>query len=248
RDPPPPYSFHDVNSPSNPIGENIVSTDGSKYAFLQQFDMYIVIDNSDSMQGPLWEEAKEVLREIVSIHTTYNPYDLEIRFLNHDATYRVSSVSEVEKFLSLVKPNGRTYIAKSVYSISLPYFDMCMGNLGDIKPINIVIITGSKATDDVQEAIVDSAQDIRRYNAPSYQFGLHCFQVGNDIKASKHLKRLNKKLREKSEGGSEMGIIVNIVPSTEENKLLHAKTVLEVVIDSFDKRLEMSNPPEEIVS
>ncbi|CDM38270.1 hypothetical protein DTO013E5_8693 [Penicillium roqueforti] len=79
-DRPPPYQEEiptiRISAPSEPESD-------SQYAFLGQFHTIFLVDDSSSMRGELWNEAKEAIAAIAPICTKYDSEGIDIYFINH---------------------------------------------------------------------------------------------------------------------------------------------------------------------
>lgn len=62
------------------------------------------------------------------------------------------------------------------------------------KPLNIVVITDGRATNDVESVVFDAAGKLDRLEAPAWQVGVQFFQVGEDYEAAKMLEELDDML------------------------------------------------------
>ncbi|EEH34292.2 hypothetical protein PAAG_05341 [Paracoccidioides lutzii Pb01] len=60
-----------------------------------------------------------------------------------------------------------------------------------VKPLNIIVITNGRPTDDVETVISNAANRLDKCNAKPWQVGIQFVQVGNDSKATKWLKKLD---------------------------------------------------------
>lgn len=90
-DKPPPYSraptlplvdrYNDPNFPKRSLRQRRSREDALET--LKKYDTVLVVDDSASMRGPRWEEAKRALSDLASIAAEYDWDGLDIYFLNH---------------------------------------------------------------------------------------------------------------------------------------------------------------------
>ena len=67
------------------------------------------------------------------------------------------------------------------------------------KKLNIIVITDGQADDkqEVEDLIVDTAQELDKLRAPAAQIGIQFVQIGEDESARRYLKRLDDDLKQR---------------------------------------------------
>ncbi|KAK4863970.1 hypothetical protein LT330_010325 [Penicillium expansum] len=78
---PPPYVEAAV--PTITISPPEEPESDSQYAFLGEFHTIFLVDDSSSMRGELWEEAKDAIAAIAPVCTKYDSEGIDIYFINH---------------------------------------------------------------------------------------------------------------------------------------------------------------------
>jgi hypothetical protein len=78
---PPPYEEAQVPTIKISAPEELESD--SQYAFLGEFHTIFLVDDSSSMRGELWQEAKEAIAAIAPVCTKYDSDGIDIYFINH---------------------------------------------------------------------------------------------------------------------------------------------------------------------
>ncbi|CAI7598961.1 unnamed protein product [Penicillium glandicola] len=77
---PPPYELEiptiRISAPEEPESD-------SQYAFLGEFHTVFLVDDSSSMRGELWEEAREAIAAIAPVCTKHDSEGIDIYFINH---------------------------------------------------------------------------------------------------------------------------------------------------------------------
>ncbi|EFY86753.1 von Willebrand factor [Metarhizium acridum CQMa 102] len=248
-----PPSAAPVPSPA-PAGVYGGVSDGDRYANLANFDTILLIDDSGSMAGNLWSEAKDALISIAEIVTTYDEDGIDMYFLNHMSRelqgdkskakggyYNVTRKDTIERIFSHVHPSGATYTGRRLEQILLPYLRKFQSadDVDDVKPINLIVITDGAPSDNPEQAILQIARTLDQYAAPSYQVGIQFFQIGSDGYATSALQQLD-------DGLSRHGVrdIVDTVSCQWEDaerhyaKKLTGDAILKVVLGAVDKRLD----------
>jgi uncharacterized protein YegL len=218
------------------------STDGDPYAFLASFDTVFLIDDSGSMAGSSWEETSKALATIAPICTARDEDGIDVYFLNHpdSSLYkRITKAETVVEIFQTVKPAGATPTGQRLYKILKPYLQRYEKN-SEIKPINVIVITDGKPSDDVESAIIQVATKLDELDAPAWQVGIQFFQVGNEPDARKHLKHLDDELRQLANG--QLRDIVDTVPFTgDDNAELTATGLLKCVLGAVNRKLDRNS-------
>ena len=229
-----------------------VTSNDDKYAFLATFDTIFVIDDSGSMAGPSWREVEEVLRAVTPICTAHDKDGVDLYFLNHRSRERSSSASmpsggyngitsaaHLQSIFADTRPSRATPTGARLESILKPYVASLASarNAEDVKPVNIIVITDGRPTDDPESIIVHYAKKLDKLDAPPYQVGIQFFQVGSDRDASEALRELDDDL-------ADQGIrdMVDAVTwdrqGSSRGKALSAEGILKVVLGAVVRRLD----------
>ncbi|KAG2115496.1 hypothetical protein DEU56DRAFT_761685 [Suillus clintonianus] len=210
---------------------------------LRQYDTIIIMDDSSSMRGSLWKEAKQALAELVEVASQYDANGVDIYFLNHYGSMTEVTDPKVvhEKFANL-KPNGATPIGHRLEAILGHYFrDLDVAkrqeDAGDylarkkIKPVNMVIITDGQPTDDPESVIVSFAKRLDVDKWPLAQVGIQFVQIGNSKGATKFLVELDDNLNQKHK-------IRDIVDTTPYMGEVNAEMLIKVLLGGINRRVD----------
>ncbi|KAH8175683.1 von willebrand factor [Sarocladium implicatum] len=210
-DQPPPYT------PTAGASKTSTSTtqDADPYAFLANFDTVFLIDDSGSMNyRNRWREAEQALRAITPICTSYDSDGVDIYFLNHRPShsslatpagkadggyYGITSASAVSDAFSRARPSGATPTGQRLRQILRPYLRKLdrADDPDDVKPINIIVITDGRATDEPEEVLVNAAKRLDDIDAAPSQVGVQFFQIGEDEDAAEALRYLDDDLKKR---------------------------------------------------
>ncbi|KAG9258109.1 uncharacterized protein F5Z01DRAFT_633108 [Emericellopsis atlantica] len=230
------------------ISHSSVTNDNDQFAFLTTFDTVFLVDDSSSMTGTRWKEARSVLSSIADICAQRDKDGIDLYFLNHNSGrkggpgqgdggyYNITSGRKAEQIFNEVSPRGGTPTGIRLRKIMKPYLDELekAADVDDVKPVNIIVITDGEAHDEPGEVIKQVARKLDRYDAPPYQMGVQFFQVGNDPHATEALRELDDDL------GKEEGIrdMVDTATWSAEAGVLTADGILKVVLGAVVKRLD----------
>ncbi|RFU80126.1 hypothetical protein TARUN_2089 [Trichoderma arundinaceum] len=228
-----------------------ITNDDDKYAFLSSFDTVFVVDDSGSMAGAPWREVAAVLRSITPICTAHDSDGVDLYFLNHRSAlqgpadkakngyYNINSPETIETIFGAIRPYGTTPTGTRLQSILKPYLASLSSakDVDSVKPVNIIVITDGRATDDPESAIVQSAMKLDKLEAPPHQVGIQFFQVGSDKDATEALRELDDDLA--SQGVRD---IVDTVTwdgtASNSSRVLSADGILKVVLGAVIRRLD----------
>ncbi|KAL4076384.1 hypothetical protein J3A83DRAFT_4052337, partial [Scleroderma citrinum] len=207
---------------------------------LRKYDTVFIVDDSGSMQGSRWKEAKEALSGLAHIAREYDSDGLDIHFLNHSIS-AVSTSAAVDKLFDDVMPQGYTPIGEKLEELLLEYIQKLekaqhrhdsTGNsaLKRIKPVNFIVITDGSPTDDPESVIVATARRLDSGHFPLSQVGIQFVQIGNSRQATAFLKELDDALSSKHE-------IRDMVDTTPYfNAKLTSEMLVKVLIGGINRR------------
>ncbi|PTB43337.1 hypothetical protein M441DRAFT_45294 [Trichoderma asperellum CBS 433.97] len=233
-----------------------ITSEDDKYAFLSSFDTIFVVDDSGSMAGHPWREVAEVLRSITPICTAHDKDGIDLYFLNHKSTedpkddnkpsggyYGIDTPEKVQVAFQMARPTGATPTGTRLWNILNPYIAQVdpskekKQDIEKVKPINIIVITDGRPTDDPETVIYQCAKKLDSFGAPPHQVGIQFFQIGTDKDATEALRELDDEL-------AKLGVrdMVDTVTwdgkSSNSRKGLTADGILKVVLGAVIRRLD----------
>jgi len=211
---------------------------------LRKYNTVIIVDDSGSMAGSRWKEAREALAALAGIASKYDTDGIDVCFLNskHVGT-NMNDPAFVRRLFDTVRPGGITPIGEKLESLLLYYLDSlekakARADEGDhslmkgIKPVNYIIITDGAATDDPEAVIVAAARRLDAHNFPLTQVGIQFVQIGNSRDATEFLNELDNGL------GQNYGIrdIVDTTPYT--GGELSAEVIIKILLGGINRRVD----------
>ncbi|KAK3344680.1 hypothetical protein B0H65DRAFT_182458 [Neurospora tetraspora] len=224
----------------------VVTDEDDPYAFLSIFDTVFLIDDSGSMIGQRWSEARDAIAAIAPVCVAHDKDGIDIHFLNHSRSYtNITSAAKVNQIFNSVRPSGRTLTGQRIWDILGPYLKTYTRGYGNsswdpektgVKPVNLIVITDGDPQDDPESRIKQVIKELERVNAPPYQVGIQFFQVGDDPKARAALAELDDEL-----GGEKSRDMVDTVTWDDGDttaRQLEGEKLLKVVLGSVVKRLD----------
>ncbi|KAJ8087104.1 hypothetical protein PM082_005932 [Marasmius tenuissimus] len=168
---------------------------------LKKYDIVIVVDDSSSMIGPRWKEARKALAELASQARRFDTDGIDIYFLNDEREgLRMTDENAVYALFDQVEPRGVTPIGERLESLLQPYLREleAAGNtaqaLKEIKPVNYLIITDGAPTDDPESVIAHAARRLDEKHFPLSQVGIQFVQIGRSSSAARYLRDLDDQL------------------------------------------------------
>ena len=193
------------------------------------------------MAGRSWQETTEALKTITPICTQHDADGIDIYFLNEkdkEEYKHITMPAAVEIFFGSVRPRGGTPTGSRLHAILKPYLRNLETKGEDkVKPLNIIVITDGRASDDVESVILSAARKLDRLEAPAWQIGIQFFQVGEDREAKKMLEELDDGLAKKCGRGKEVRDMVDTIPWTgKSGSGLNGKGILKCVLGAVVRR------------
>ncbi|KAG9119164.1 hypothetical protein FRC07_005963 [Ceratobasidium sp. 392] len=212
---------------------------------LRDYDTQFLIDDSGSMAGSRWEEAREALMGMADIALKHDPDGVEVSFLNSEEQRAVRSASEIKALFDVIRIDRKhaTPTGERVEQILAAYMDrlegahksdQTTGNSG-IKPLNLIVVTDGAPSDDPESVIVSVAKRLGEGQFPKTQVGIQFIQIGDDRRAKKALKELDNCLAKKH------GIpdIVDTRPYSKKNgNKLTAESLTAMLLGGIDRRVD----------
>ncbi|OCF73277.1 hypothetical protein I204_06508 [Kwoniella mangroviensis CBS 8886] len=172
---------------------------------LKDFDTVFLVDDSTSMAGDRWSEARQALMEVAEIAARYDENGVDIYFLNSKRVGKeLRAAHEVEDLFRGLEPKGATPTGMRLESILREYMarlersrptspTLNGGGSSDasVKPMNLIIVTDGAPTDDPESVIISIAKRLDRGEYPLSQVGVQFLQIGNDSEAREALQELD---------------------------------------------------------
>ncbi|KAK1778464.1 hypothetical protein QBC45DRAFT_414053 [Copromyces sp. CBS 386.78] len=228
----------------------VVTDEDDPYAFLSLFDTVFLIDDSSSMMGDRWDEARAAIAAIAPICVAHDKDGVDIYFLNHAESHeKIKSVADVSDAFEKVEPKGVTFTGKRLWDILGPYLKKYKhgskdrhGNLRaswdpektGVKPMNLIVITDGEPSDEPESSIKRCIKELEDVKAPYHQIGIQFFQVGNDQRAKEALADLDDKLVDQRD----MVDTVTWDDGDTRARQLEGEKLLKVVLGSVVRRLD----------
>ncbi|KAH7887317.1 hypothetical protein F5I97DRAFT_817102 [Phlebopus sp. FC_14] len=174
---------------------------------LRKYDTVIVMDDSGSMEGSSWEEAKNALAGLARYAAEYDADGIDVYFLNNSKVARgMKDAEQVHRLFRDVRPRGYTPTGTRLEGLLNEYIDDLerakaqrdQGNtqVKPIKPVNFLVITDGEPTDDPQSVIVAAAHRLDAGHFPLSQVGIQFVQIGDSQSATRALKALDDDLHD----------------------------------------------------
>ena len=172
------------------------------FAKLRGYDTRFLVDDSDSMDGPRWTIAKQVISQIASIAVKYDKDGVDVRFFNaypeDDERLNLDSAEKVMSLFDNLDTDGETPTADTLEVELNEYIHEYKCNR-HIKGLNLIVITDGEPSprQDVEGVIVKYARILAQQDAPPLQVGIQFVQIGDEKGAKDFLDSLDNDLQEK---------------------------------------------------
>jgi len=204
---------------------------------LADFKLVVIIDDSDSMDGKLWTEAREALAGVAELSRQKGGEGLDIYCFNNPK-YRVDlrGEAEVNNFFNTIDPEGQTPTGARLEQILDIYVPRIESPSPNRKPVSILVITDGVPTDDPRPVIVECARRLDERNVPLHQLGIQFVQIGDDPEAAEALKELDDQL------GPANGVrdMVDTTPFSRAEPSLHTDAIVKIVVGALNSALANS--------
>jgi len=216
---------------------------GAPQFSLADFKLVVIVDDSDSMDGALWSEARDALAGVAELSRLKGGEGLDIYCLNsHHYRSDLRTEFEVRDFFNSIVPEGQTPIGAKLRQILNHYVPKVEDPNLRGKPISILVITDGVPTDDPKSVIVEFARRLDAKNVPLRQLGIQFVQIGDDPDATEALKELDDDL------GPTHSIrdIVDTTPFSKTEPNLCADVIIKIVLGAINSTLDNGpnkNPP-----
>ncbi|KZT71568.1 hypothetical protein DAEQUDRAFT_665888 [Daedalea quercina L-15889] len=211
---------------------------------LRKYNTVIIVDDSGSMAGSRWDEARNALAALAEIAAKYDTDGVDVCFLNsRHVGNNMKDPELVRRLFNTVRPSGPTPIGEKLESLLLYYLGTLekaqaredagvSSNLKHIKPVNYIVITDGAPTDDPEAVIVSVARRLDAHNFPLTQVGIQFVQIGDSPDATEFLNELDNGL------GEEYGIrdIVDTTPYI--GGALSADLIIKILLGGINRRVD----------
>ncbi|TFK55409.1 hypothetical protein OE88DRAFT_1651714 [Heliocybe sulcata] len=200
---PPPGGGHS-SGPRRPVRRNTLEI---ALQTLKKYNTVFIVDDSSSMEGKLWMEARSVLANLAHVAQKYDVDGIDVCFLNSKSRgEKLKGSASVQRLFDTMRPYGATPIGERLELLLLDYLEKLekakdqheqtgdRAALTGIKPVNYIVITDGAATDDVEGPIVDAARRLDARHFPLNQVGIQFVQIGNFRQATRFLDELDDTL------------------------------------------------------
>ncbi|KAJ7933610.1 hypothetical protein B0H13DRAFT_1855853 [Mycena leptocephala] len=167
--------------------------------WLEKYRAVIVVDDSSAMAiNVAWAKDKDAVLRVVTEVMQYDTSGIDIYFLN-SLLFRnaITAPEEVVQVFELIKPQGPSPIGARFEFLlgeiidDLEQVKHNAADYGQVKPINIIVLTNSPPSDNPTKVIRSAArklnEGLHHSNAVTIQFA----QIGSDNHVKQALKKLS---------------------------------------------------------
>ncbi|CAE6480527.1 unnamed protein product [Rhizoctonia solani] len=167
---------------------------------LKRYKTVMIVDDSSSMEGSSWIEAREALAGLADAAAKYDQEGIDVHFLNDPRVgTNMKNGVEVKRLFDFVTPKGITPTGEKLEELLLAYMnrlerareDDPEGEFKLIKPVNFIVITDGAPTDDPESVIVSIARRLDAGHFPLMQVGIQFVQIGTAEDTAEALRELD---------------------------------------------------------
>jgi len=174
------------------LAPSVPKVENNSLQRLNEIEVVILVDDSASMYGPLWADAREALAGVADLAAEYGSDGVDVYFLNdtHSGMAMKDSQS-VKKLFDSVIPEGQTPTGQKLEEIMNKYIPHIENRTFPNKPLTIIVITDGVPTDDPKEVIINAARRLDSNQVPENMLGIQFAQIGDDLDATEALDELD---------------------------------------------------------
>jgi len=185
-----------------------------------------------------WDQVRELLSDLAPTITHYDPQGIDLHFLNHqNAQQGLQSAQEVHEIFSRVRPRGGTPLGLRI-NTNLDGYMSSLRYERDLKPLNLVVITDGKASDEriLFAALEEHVTRIVRRGHPAHQMGIEFLQVGNCQWATAHLYEIEEEVSRHHMSLNRDVVRVTPVGYMQQQRM-NGATLMQVILSGIDARV-----------
>ncbi|KAH7924335.1 hypothetical protein BV22DRAFT_1035228 [Leucogyrophana mollusca] len=198
----------------------------------------ILVDDSLSMEGTLWGQAREALGGVAALANKYGSKGIDLFFLHQDGfASNLKTKREVENIFDSVCPIGEdTPTAAKLEHIINYYLPFLEAQNSTHEPITVIILTDGVATDheDLPSRIVEAAHRLENHNIGPDMFGIQFVQIGDDAEAAEAFHELDDHLAERYK----IRDIVDATPFDPIQGAFDTEYMLKILLGGINKDLD----------
>jgi uncharacterized protein YegL len=205
---------------------------------LNRLKTVILVDDSPSMEGELWNDAREALAGVADLAAKYNSDGVDVHFLNNThSVVDIKNSQDVRELFDSVLPDGETPTGAALSRMFNKYLPLLENKRRPHKPVCLIVITDGVPTDDPKEVIIDAARRLDHTGVPLNKFGIQFVQIGDDTDATNALKELDDGI------AGENGIrdMVDTTPYRPDGGQFTVDSVIKILLGSIDKLVDELN-------
>ncbi|KAF8636271.1 hypothetical protein AX16_011041 [Volvariella volvacea WC 439] len=188
--------------------------------YLKAYDVVFLLDDSGSMKGDRWTEARNALDGLANyiIDKGWDSDGIDLRFLNSNNLFQFKDITGVQdkgkvaEAINKVNPDGSTPTGSRTQQILGAHIDKLnaakgTSAYGEIKPLDMICITDGEPNDDeaheLTKMLIEAGNKIKAGPHHPNSLGVQFVQIGGDANAAAALAKLVQ---------ADTGNIVDTVP------------------------------------
>jgi len=218
-----------------------LSTVENALELLRKYNTVLIVDDSNSMSGTLWLEARDALAALAEVAAKYDTDGIDVCFLNSPRVgNNLTNAHDVKRLFDSIHPRGFTPLGGKLEELLLIYMDQLEtakaskepNAMKVVKPVNYIVITDGVPSDDPASVIVAIAKRLDAQNFPLAQLGIQFVQIGSDSGATAYLTELDDEL------SKEHGVrdIVDTTPFA--GGRLSAEVIIKILLGGINRRVD----------
>ncbi|KAG6867511.1 hypothetical protein C0993_001824, partial [Termitomyces sp. T159_Od127] len=113
---------------------------------LSRYDVVLVVDDSGSMSGDRWKEARKALQALAVEASKYDEDGIEIQFLNSTEKLTTKDPNAIKSLFRRVNPARSTPLGRKIGNLLDEYMERFEAAQCELKPVIYIVITDGEAS------------------------------------------------------------------------------------------------------
>ena len=185
-----------VTSPAESLDAFFLGEDSS--AYLTRYETVVLVDDSGSMWGPRWQQASDLLAEMVQVVVEHDPNGFELHFFNQaDRDQQHATTPEfIRRLFEVVIPDGGSTPTATLLERELSKYISRYRNNSKLRGLNLLVVTDGVPDneDEVSEVISQASKEMEVLRAGREKISIQFIQIGSESALQAFLGRLDDAL------------------------------------------------------
>ena len=156
------------------------------YAYLTRFETVVLVDDSNSMLGPVWQQASDLLADMTKPVAKFNPNGLELHFFNQaNRDLKNATTPElIRRLFAIVEPAGASSPIVTLLERELSKYISRYRSNSKLRGLNLLVLTNGNPDneadneDRILEVIYQASKEMGSLKAGKEKISIQFMQIG----------------------------------------------------------------------